>query len=51
MGQSPSSVPNTSLASQGYSCILCNPQVQHRGHNSSQIVPILGHINPDHTFP
>jgi len=49
MQQIPHWKPNSSLANQGISCILCNPIVPYPV-DKSPLVPILSQINQAHTL-
>jgi hypothetical protein len=41
---------NSTLATEEFINTLRNPKVHHCVHKSSQLVPILGRINPFHSF-
>jgi hypothetical protein len=49
MAQSPSWASDNPSASQEIPCLLWNPKVHYRVHNSQTLKPILGQINSVHT--
>jgi hypothetical protein len=51
MEQTSSWVANSNSASQEIPCLLWNPKVHYRVHNSPPLIPVLDQMHPVHTFP
>jgi len=50
MEQGPSWEVNSHSGSQQITCLLLNPKVHYRVHNTPPLVPIHSQMNPVHTF-